>query len=160
MSNESKLIRQIESAFDGVVLGNGISLNMAQFIDSCGTAPEYKAAAQADEREDWRDIPDEVLETFSDTFCFTDLEGYRFYIAPYMIWTIQHHRESDDIIADFTIYALHPARHQFETVRFTDWFTSEQLDAIVAFLEYCVVNNGTLDGTAASDNLLAIRKLL
>ena len=74
-----------------------------------------------------------------------------------MRWTIRHHRDSDNFIADATIYALDPGRHQFEDTRFTDWFTPDQLDAILSFLDYCIANDDTLDGTVATANTSAIR---
>jgi hypothetical protein len=74
-----------------------------------------------------------------------------------MIWTIRHHRTSDSIIADDTIYAIDPAHYLFETVAFSQWFTSEQIDAMTNFLEYAARNDDTLDGKVASENLAKIQ---
>ena len=155
---EAELIEMIENAFDGVVLGTGESLNLTEYADSSGCAPEYAELAKRDERIDWRAIPDSVLEQFRVTFCFTDLLGYRFYAAPYMIWTIKNHRDSDSFIADATIYAMDPSSCQFSKKRFSDWFTSEQTQAILAFLDYCADNGDSLDDRVAVDNAISIRK--
>ena len=150
----------IDNAFDGVVLGDGDSLNMTEYADSGGCAPEYAERAKHDERIDWRAIPNSVLEQFQVTFSFTDLLGYRFYAAPYMIWTIKNHRESDCFIADATIYAMDPTSYQFSKKRFSDWFTPEQIYAILAFLDYCADNGDSLDDRVAVDNASAIRREL
>ena len=93
------------------------------------------------------------------TFSFTDLKGYRFYIPAYMIWTLRHHRTSDSIICDNTIYALDADRYQFREVPFTSWFTAPQLSAIVKFLAYCRDHDDTLDGTVATANLAKLEDL-
>ncbi len=123
--SKTELIGQIEFAFRGVELGDGISLNMAYFIDSCGTDTRYAELAKSDERHDWRSIPDEVIENFIEVFSFTDLPGYQFYLPRYMIWTVENHQSSSNPISDFTIYALDPEKHQFTSTRFVDWFSAD-----------------------------------
>ena len=75
-----------------------------------------------------------------------------------MIWTIKNHRDSDSFIADATIYAMDPSSYQFSKKRFSDWFTSEQAQAILAFLDYCADNGDSLDDRVAVDNAISIRK--
>ena len=157
---ESNLVAMVGNAFDGVVLGDGESLCMTEYFDSGGCAPEFAERAKNDERINWRSIPDSVLEQFQVTFSFTDLLGYRFYAAPYMIWTIENHRTSDCFISDATIYAMDPKTSQFSKIPFTDWFTPEQIDAILAFLDYCADNGDSLDDRAAIENASAIRREL
>jgi hypothetical protein len=155
---EQDLVALIRRAFTGVTLDDGESLNMTEYNDSGGCRPEFKEKAQYDERDDWAAIPDETLEQFTVTFCFTDLKGFRFYIPAYMIWTVRHHRVSSSIIADTTIYAIDPSHYLFETMPFWKWFTADQVDAMTRFLEYAAENRGTLDAKVARLNLAKIRK--
>lgn len=157
---ETELIDLIENAFMGVTLDHGISLTMTDYLEFGGVTPaELVELAAKDERKDWRIIADATLEEFAETFCFTDLLGYRFYAAPYMIWTIRNHKTSDSFISDATIYAMDPNRHQFKRIEFTEWFTRTQIEAILAFLDYCAANDDTLDGDVAAKNAAAIREL-
>jgi hypothetical protein len=157
-AEEQQLITLIHHAFAGVMLDDGESLNMTEYNDSGGCMPEFRDKAKDDERDDWTAIPDDTLEQFTVTFSFTDLKGFRFYIPAYMIWTVKNHRTSDSIIADQTIYAIDPFHYLFESTPFWQWFTGEQIDAMVTFLEYAVRNDGTLDSKVARENLAKIRK--
>jgi hypothetical protein len=140
---EQALIHEIEAAFDGVRLEDGVSLNMTEYYDSGGSAPEYAERAKSDEREDWRRIPDETLENFTVTFCFTDLKGFRFYIPAYMRWCVRNYRTSDCIIGEFTIYALTPTHYTFAKTSFQEWFTERQFAAILRFLKFAAENGDT-----------------
>lgn len=54
---EQRLIELIHSAFAGVRLDDGESLNMTEYNDSGGCRPDFKEKAKHDEREDWTAIP-------------------------------------------------------------------------------------------------------
>ncbi|TVQ51919.1 MAG: hypothetical protein EA366_14670 [Spirulina sp. DLM2.Bin59] len=157
---ESALIRRIQEAFAGVKLGGGRSLNMTEYYDSYQGASEYLEKAKHDERQDWRKIADATLEQFTVTFSFTDVEGFRFYLPAYMIWTIRNHRTNNSIIGNYTIYALDVDHPVFAKVGFVNAFTPEQLNCIVDFLTYCVGHRGTCDALVARRHLDKIRKLL
>jgi len=157
---ESALIRRIREAFAGGKLGGGISLNMTEYYDSYQCATEYLERAKHDERDDWQRIPDATLEEFMGTFSFTDVEGFRFYLPAYMIWTIRHHRTSNSVIGDYTIYALDVNHHVFAKVGFLNAFTTAQIACIVDFLDYCIGHRGTCDALVARRNLEKLRKRL
>jgi len=157
-TEEQELIDKIRAAFAGVTLEDGVSLNMTEYNDSGGCMPEYKEMALSDERVDWQAIPDKTLEQFTVTFSFTDLKGFRFYMPAYMIWTIRRHSTSDSIIGDFTIYAIDTSHYLFRTIPFVQWFTADQVDAMVAFLQYAVRSDGSLDDLVASENLTKIQE--
>ena len=137
---EQALIYEIEAAFDGVRLEDGVSLNMTEYYDSGGSAPKYAELAKSDEREDWRRISDETLEKFTVTFSFTDLKGFRFYIPAYMRWCVRNYRTSSCIIGDHTIYALKPTHYTFAKTSFQEWFTERQFAAILHFLKFAAEN--------------------
>lgn len=150
---QHQLIQAIEQAFDGVTLGQGISLNMTEYLDSYQCLTEFRDKAAEDERLDWRRIPDQTLESFTVTFSFTDLAGFRFYIPAYMIWTVKHHADSACIIGDYTIYALDPDHYLFAEIPMVDWFTPEQYRVMIRFLEYCGQHGDTCDAVVAQRHL-------
>jgi hypothetical protein len=135
-TEESELIDQIHAAFCGVRLEDGVSLNQTAFFDSGGLRPEFEQIAMGDERDNWAAIPDETLEQFAETFCFTDLKGYRFYLPAYMSWWIRNHRKSDALILETTVSAIDPTRYQFDEIPFLDWFTEDQIEAMKRFLDF------------------------
>jgi hypothetical protein len=157
-SDEKELIDKIRAAFAGVKLDDGMSLNMTEYYDSGGCLPEFEEKARGDERDDWQKIADKTLEEFLVTFPFTDLKGYRFYIPAYMIWAIRNHKLSDSIIGDFTVYAIDPCCHQFDTIPFLEWFTADQIECMVTFLEYVVRMDADMDAQVANKNLIKIRE--
>jgi hypothetical protein len=159
-SREEELIAEIEDAFAGVRLEDGVSLNMTEYYDSGGSASHYAEESKTDERDDWHRLDDKTLEDFRVVFSFTDVKGFRFYIAPYMIWALRNHRISDAIIGDFTIYAIRPDHHVFEEIPFTSWFTGPQIAVMARFLEYCCDHDDTMDGTVAAENLAKLRDSL
>ena len=156
-TEENQLIKKIESAFAGVKLGGGISLNMTEYHDSGGCAPHFKKLALMDERDDWKSIPDKVLEKFIVTFCFTDIEGFRFYIPAYMIWTLKNHATNHSIIGDSAIYAIDTKNTLFKKNPISSVFTKDQVACMIEFLEYCVSHDDTCDGTIAKMNLEKLR---
>src|SRR5690349_15523979 len=93
-SADDRLVAQIEAAFANVALEDGVSLHMAEYNDSGGTSHNFAELAKTDERDDWHRVITPALQSFGNTFYFTDLKGLRFYIPAYMIWTIRNHRTS------------------------------------------------------------------
>lgn len=158
LSRESMLINQITSAFKDVVLADGISLNMTEYIDGYETEPDFLERAKKDERDDWQRIPDELLEEFTGTFSFTDLKGFRFYIPAYMIWTIRNHEISDSIISDHTVYALNINHHVFRDISMLDWFTPAQISAILAFMKYCADHPDSFDTRYVQREIVKIKE--
>ena len=153
---ESDLLSATDLAFDGVVLGDGISLYVASMEAGPGTpVPEL---LNADETN-WRLIPDDVLEKAQTTFSFTDLAGYRFYLPRYITWAIHNHRTSSNWISDHTIYSIDPTMHHFNKTPFLEFLSPEQVDVALAFLDYCILNPDTNDATIAAKNASAIRLL-
>jgi hypothetical protein len=157
-ADEKDLVNQIHHAFAGVRLEDGTSLNMTEYIDSAGCVPEFMEKAKTDERDDWTAIPDKTLEEFTGTFSFTDLKGFRFYIPAYMSWTLKNHHKCDSIIGDWTIYAIDPNHYLFESTPFWQWFTTEQIDTMIKFLEFAIRNPDSLDDTVAKANLRRIKR--
>lgn len=132
---------------------------MTEYLDSAGCAPAYASLVRKDETEDWHKIDGKTLESFTVTFSFTDLKGYRFYLPAYMIWAVKK-LWSGSIIIDHMIYSINPKSHQFEAVPFMEWFTREQVMAMVMFLEFYITNSDEIAGRLPRQNLQMIRGLL
>ncbi len=80
-----RLLDQIDSAFAGVELGDGVSMHESVVIDDYGTCEQRVAARTPDEKLDWRKLIDdpELIWLFSPLnagLCFLDATGLRFYL--------------------------------------------------------------------------------
>ena len=146
-----ELSARIFDAFAGVCLDGGVSLIEAEYADNHEIAPDNLIARE--EKDDWTRIIDDRLCEFMVTFCFTDYRGFRFYIAPYMIWTLRNFRTSSAIIADFTIYAIETDRHMFSDHPFMEVFSVEQVKCMRDFLLFACENGDHLDANVARLNL-------
>ena len=82
------LISKIQDAFAGVQLEDGLSINMAEYYDSCDES--LLEDAKRDESQNWQCIPDELIDRSSSALHYTDAKGFRFYIPAYMVFTLKH----------------------------------------------------------------------
>jgi hypothetical protein len=146
-----ELSARIFDAFAGVRLDGGVSLIEAEYADNYEIAPDHLIALE--EKNDWTRIINDRLCDFTVTFCFTDYRGFRFYIAPYMIWTLRNYSASDSIIADFTIYAIETDRSMFSEHPFSEVFTLEQVKCMRDFLLFACENEDRLDADVVRSNL-------
>jgi hypothetical protein len=158
MTEETKLLADILHAFAGVSLDDGCSLNMAVYRDSGCTAARYLDKAKADERLDWTAIPDDIIAEYSEVFCFTDLQGYRFYLPAYMSWVIRNHGLTTSVSAFHVIFAINPGGSLFITMPFVKYFTGNQIDVIEKFLEFASRQELTLDTELARERLAAVKE--
>lgn len=127
-------VKQIEDAFAGVILGDGVSLKEAEELDGSGgwTIPEdFAAERQGAEVEDWTRIPDEEIEMCSSAMIFMDLEGRRFHIPAYMRFTLERYEESESCTTDFTVGRL---CGEGDILQLKPLLSAAQIDAIVQFL--------------------------
>jgi len=88
MKDDSKrLLSLIETAFDGVELGNGVSLHETIVIDHYGDSEERQIARRTDEKADWRRLVfDPELSEIHGVggLTFYDAEGLRFHLPAYL----------------------------------------------------------------------------
>lgn len=88
MKDDSKrLLSVIETAFEGVELGNGVSLHETIVIDHYGGPEERQSARRTDEKKDWRRlIFDPELSEVNGVggLSFYDAEGLRFHLPAYL----------------------------------------------------------------------------
>ncbi len=76
---------RINSAFDGVVLGEGVGIIEADKRDTCFDPEKLKCAREKDERQSWRVFTKDDLYRYSSALSYTDAEGFRFMIPAFML---------------------------------------------------------------------------
>lgn len=131
------VIAEIETAFDGVSRGDGVTLHEADVIDDCGSDKERGAARQLDTETRWQDVPDELIERFSCPLSFLDGAGFAYYIPAYMRWAIRHYASSRSFSIDHTIYTLHSVGYSISPATLALPHLGEtQRRAIASFLQF------------------------
>ena len=142
----SQLIRDIETAFRDVELGNGLTRHEAMAFegtDYC-TAEERARVRARDPETRWQDIPDSSLEECLDRWA-CDEEGFRFHLPAYMRWYVRHpHRlppgNGGMLFLQLTILGHKPKARSRDEQSF-DQFTLEQKRVIARFLEFMALEN-------------------
>ena len=133
MDNRAQtLIQQIENAFDGVTLGDGITLHESIALDDYATEDECIAASTVGRDRRWQDVTDAEIELDDCILHFLDREGLRYYLPAFMIWTVNNYTTSGRIIGDTTISACKDA------VICSPLINAEQANSIIEFLQYFV----------------------
>jgi hypothetical protein len=86
----------IRSAFAGVRLGPGVSLQQARFIDvylDGITEEEFEALPEHETTDDWTAIPESAL--VCDSIAHLDADGLRYYLPALMLWLLDHYNDRD-----------------------------------------------------------------
>jgi hypothetical protein len=138
----SRLVQDITDAFDGVRLGDGVTIAQARAIDdNLSEVEQLKARSHGAERR-WQDISEAELRNHDDVLPFLCREAYRFYIAAYMTWTLRHLglNDLDDQLNGPTVYSFKiglPSDiwHADQLRRF-DFLDLPQKQAICKYLRY------------------------
>jgi len=135
----------IRSAFAGVRLGSGISLQQARLIDEGLTVDmsqaEFAAIPRFETTDDWTQIPESEL--LCDAIAHLDADGLRYYLPALMLWLLDHYNDEDLIFepdasmtAIGTMSALAPsaelARYRWDIY---DGFTVDQRAAMAKYVE-------------------------
>lgn len=82
-----RVLQEIESAFRGVELGDGVSLHETVAIDDYGGSEERLAARAGDEKHDWKKLIDDPEFAHIGRVggpCFYDAAGFRFHLPAYL----------------------------------------------------------------------------
>jgi len=98
--SKDQIIEKIESAFSGVVLGQGIGLFEAQALDDYEPEEVQKRRREEDEKKRWSSISYEVLQSYHSSLSFFDADGMKFHLPAYIIGSIKG--EVDDPIFHLT----------------------------------------------------------
>lgn len=128
------LIREIEAAFAGVPRPR-ITRSVAVGYDrECVLSEErVQELASQDPEQQWSEVSDEAMQSCQEYFCFSDAEGWRFYLPAYLC---QHLREFPHASGDGALYACEAGTH-------LDLLTDEQMECVIRFLELCHRYEGT-----------------
>lgn len=103
------LLRQIEDAFSGVKLGEGVSLHETVVIDLYGTCQERRAARVPDEKHDWRKLVGDPELTRLCGLSFYDAIGLRFHLPAYLTLAVSdpNCEDSGQVIANLLFTLTH-----------------------------------------------------
>lgn len=144
------LILEIRAAFKEVSRGSGVSLHEARAIDNYESDLEQEKARELDTDSSWEEVPDKDIEYFHDVFSFFDVEGFRYYLPAYMVWSIKYFDVSDSCSSDNVIYSLEflPVPRGRDRLVF-DLLDLAQCRAICRFLKFMEAHPSHADDEAA-----------
>ena len=136
----TEIEQAIRSAFAGVRLGKGVSLQQARIIDDRRddfSRAEFDALTRLEVTDDWTAIPEDEL--VNDCLAHLDADGLRYYLPALMLWLLDHYNDADlrsnpeaEMTAIGTISALAPRK----SMRWRwDSLSRDQLTAIASYLE-------------------------
>jgi hypothetical protein len=134
----------IRDAFRGVELGSGLTIHEADLeghdYDGAGEAARAK-----DPERNWMEIPDWKLERIHVLSYAFDVEGWRFHLPAYLIWTLKNWRTSTSITSDFVVWGLRLRDNsEYDLERFHS-LSIEQSKAVLAFLDHLDQFSGYFD---------------
>jgi hypothetical protein len=141
----------IQDAFRGVELGNGLTIHEADLeghdYDGAGEAARAK-----DPERDWTEIPDWKLERIHALSSCFDMEGWRFHLPAYLIWTLKNWRTSTSITSDFVVWGLKLSNNsEYKLERYRS-LTVVQSKAVLAFLDHLDQFSGEPDARESIDS--------
>jgi len=131
---KEQLIAEIKTAFDGVLLKDGIGINQADRIESRQRDVLIQKGRNLDRMwwTEWTDIQDKYVSSYSDVMYYMDSAGIKWTLPAYMTFIIKHYKEGSFSI-DSTIYVLEAGGLGVDKV---DLYTEEQKSVIAKFLQY------------------------
>jgi hypothetical protein len=100
LPSKEQVIQAIREAFAGVSRENGVTLHETDVIDDYGTDEARAEARKLDTDQTWEQVPNKDIEDPHFSLSFLDPKGFRYYIAPFMIWSINEADSSG--LDDFT----------------------------------------------------------
>jgi len=148
--NKEDLISDIKEAFKEVSLEEGIGIVEADAIDDYADKRQQEKARSLDERNNWENIPDEVISKASFSLCYVDEKGMRFSLPAYMVFLLKNHEVSDSASIDAVIYALD--RVSGPSDKGWDFLSKKQKEVVAKFLKFLVIGikEGVVDDVVAS----------
>lgn len=126
-----RVMAQIEEAFVGVKLEDGVGLEESNGLDDYADEATLQRLRTLDEREDWHRIPPAKMTFAYGGLSFMDAKGMRFHLPAYLLAHLRD--EADDPIFHLTgLYGRELS--DFARAKF-DLFTKAQREAVQAYLE-------------------------
>ncbi len=127
--NKEDVIKEIESAFAGEVLGNGIGLWQAQAIDDYEPEETQLRFREKDEKEDWHLLEHDTLQRCHSSLSFFNPDGMRFHLPAYILASL------NDRVDDPLFHLTHLddyAKSKLVSL------TQEQNRAVKKYLNWCL----------------------
>jgi hypothetical protein len=121
------LVARINSAFDGVILGDGVGVMEADTMDTSMGPEEPKLAREKDERQSWSSISEEDVSRYHCALSFTDAEGFRFMIPAFLLADLNCHHGDSTLI--------HLSLTEDDTYGRYSMLNATQLETIIDFLK-------------------------
>ena len=121
------IIVQIDKAFEGVSLDEGIGLWESGGIDDYCGPEELQRVRADDEKSDWRLIPEESLNRCNAAPSFLDAKGLHFHTPAFLTAELKGQYAYDFIASLIDGYSMTPG--------FIELLTASQRDAIIACIK-------------------------
>jgi len=156
--HEIALIEEIEEAFKGVILKEGIGINEADRIETQERDVLINKGRNLDRLwwKDWTDIEDKYIASYASVMDFMDSQGLKWVLPAYMIYSIKHYKAGSFSI-DSTLYTLEAGALGSDKV---DLYSLAQKQSIAHFLEYIItVGESYVDVASAKIALDKIWKI-
>ena len=123
-----ELIAQIDAAFAGVTLDDGIGLWESDGIDSYRGPDELRALRAKDEKIDWRRISADDLNNCNAAPSFLDARGLYFHSPAFMTAELRGDFEED--------FIGRVIRDNFTAPEFRQFLTPAQRQAMIAYIRF------------------------
>jgi len=147
-----ELSEEIKTAFEGVLLKDGIGINQADRIESRQRDVLIQKGRNLDRMwwTEWTDIQDKYVSSYSDVMYYMDSAGIKWTLPAYMTYIVNHYKEGSFSI-DSTIYVLEAGGLGVDKV---DLYTDAQRKVIAKFLQFMVeVGEAYVDVESAQNAL-------
>lgn len=106
MKSKAETKVAIESAFAGVRLDGGLSLNQTKVIDNYGRGVSSEQLPNKEVTDDWTVIPTSVLDE-ADCLAHLDAAGFKYYVPALMLRLLDVY-DSTSMMTIGTLLALYP----------------------------------------------------
>ena len=129
---EELLLEQIDSAFDGVILEDGIGLMTTELIDMYAPRETCDAIGPCEERTDWRRITPSMIRACRDALVFTDPKGSRFLLPAWLTLDLRGQLETCDAMDYLPLVPENCGDYESRAILLND----PQLEAVMNYIEY------------------------
>jgi len=132
--DKEQLIKEIEIAFKGVEIKDGIGIYEADEI-YVGSSPKLIQKGNNKDRmwwKSWTEIADKYIASYSSVMNLMDSQGIKWALPAYMIYILNHYKEGSFSV-DTTIYVIEEGAMGHDKL---DLYTLEQKRVIAKFLQH------------------------
>lgn len=134
MALKEEIRKNIEAAFNGITLDNGISLEQIKVIDNYGrgvTDEEFSALSNKEITENWKEIPTSQLDE-AECLAHFDRKGFKYYIPALMLRLLENY-DSTSMMTIGTFSILYPKTETWSYLY--SLLTKQQCQAIALYLQ-------------------------